>query len=123
MRQKLALVVKVSLSTVLRRMNGFSPVRITELGSAVLIDVLPFAFSHPSRRWRASPSVRANHARVQIARWPGPSRSADGTRKKPFTFRDRALANGAYEHDSPARIPEFDGCARAGGQQPQQRLY
>src|SRR5690349_9972721 len=37
MRQKLALVVKSSLSTVARRMNGFSPVTITRLGSAVLI--------------------------------------------------------------------------------------
>src|SRR5262249_12501339 len=43
MRQKLALVVKLSLSTGLSRMNGFSPVRMTKLGSAVLIELLPLA--------------------------------------------------------------------------------
>src|SRR5207237_6109308 len=34
MRQKLALVVKGSPSLALRRMNGFSPVRMTRFGSA-----------------------------------------------------------------------------------------
>src|SRR3984893_12026640 len=34
MRQKLALVVKGSPSLTLRRMNGFSPVRMTRFGSA-----------------------------------------------------------------------------------------
>src|SRR5690348_997729 len=36
MRQKLALVVCVPPSVALRRMNGFSPVRITWLGSAAI---------------------------------------------------------------------------------------
>src|SRR4051812_35499116 len=41
MRQKLALVVLALPSRSLKRMNGFSPVRITRFGSAVLIADVP----------------------------------------------------------------------------------
>src|SRR5262245_48103203 len=45
MRQKLALVVKSSLSVGLSRMKGFSPVRITLLGSAVLMGLSSLGFA------------------------------------------------------------------------------
>jgi hypothetical protein len=38
MRQKLALVLKLSLSVSLKRMNGFSPVTTTRLGSTEFMD-------------------------------------------------------------------------------------
>src|SRR4051794_7099169 len=41
MRQKLALVVLALPSRSLNRMNGFSPVRITRFGSAVLMADVP----------------------------------------------------------------------------------
>src|SRR3979409_2033389 len=44
MRQKLALVVKLSLSVGLSLMKGFSPVTITTLGSAVLIGLASIQF-------------------------------------------------------------------------------
>src|SRR5262247_950487 len=60
MRQKLALVVSGSPSFRLRRMNGFSPVRITRLESAG-IGVTSMKIAAPSSRLHAAPITSHNY--------------------------------------------------------------
>src|SRR6266853_1977920 len=108
MRQKLALVVRESPCLALKRMNGFSPVTITRLGSAAVIWHLAPIRGQPSttgapaksRSDRADPvnAAPAPSSVVFSSRSFSPSPlSADGAPRESHPLRNMVLAGGMGE--------------------------
>src|SRR5271170_7925336 len=82
MRQKLALVVRGSPDLALRRMNGFSPVRTTRLGSAAMGHLLLLAHTLARTPGAAILAIEGERACTAIAIWTPRWRRGCSVRKR-----------------------------------------